>query len=414
MKLIIRSICMILFCVLWLCLGACDSQEKESSVPDTTSAAASTPQPATTPSPSPIPTLKPTPTPAPTPTAAPTATPTPEYRDITDAEYKTLFNEEITEERLAYILQYLPVGSCENGLSAIAAKNVWENFNMTDNMAISEVYDLRFEDNAQTVTGDASKMFAWFGIVNNKGIHNDPSDDSVVIDGDTLTIDNSKATHANRLDPKIVLGKVSENDMYIYYSYSTEFDNRSPDMHRTAVFKKDKTGKYQVSEIVERELWSVAPAPEEYGFSIINIPSEDMTKEYLAMFAAVLQDKCANPQEYYNGSFALAYVDSDDTPELIWMDSMAHFGMVEVYYYSDHNLDMHTYRINYGAFAFLEKENTIWGASPQVDYDAYEWTNFIYNDEDEPTDGLGNGFRVCPENIIKMAKNPELFIISNN
>ena len=126
MKLIIRSICMILICVLWLCLGACDSQEKESSVPDTTPAAASTPQPATTPSPSPIPTLKPTPTPA------PTATPAPEYRDITDAEYKTLFNEEITEERLAYILQYLPVGSCENGLSAIAAKNVWENFNMSE------------------------------------------------------------------------------------------------------------------------------------------------------------------------------------------------------------------------------------------------------------------------------------------
>lgn len=136
MKLIIRCTCMILICVLWLCLGACDSQEKESSVPDTTPAAASTPQPATTPSPSPIPTLKPTPTPAPTPTAAPTATPTatptPEYRDITDAEYKTLFNEEITEERLAYILQYLPVGSCENGLSAIAAKNVWENFNMSE------------------------------------------------------------------------------------------------------------------------------------------------------------------------------------------------------------------------------------------------------------------------------------------
>lgn len=428
MKTGIRTICILMICALFLSMGACGGPDNEpvqsfSALESTASA------PTEAPTQSPTPTPTPTPTPAPTPVPTPTATPKPEYRDITEADYKTLFNEETTAESLAYILQYLPVGPCEDGLSALAAKNVWENFYQTDNTSISEVYDLQFSDDGSTVSGDASKMFAWFGIVNNKGIHNDPSDDSVQVDGNTLTIDNSRATHSDRYYPQIVMGKVSEINMYLYYTYSTEYDGQSPDVHRTAVFQKNETGKYQVTEIVDRELWSVAPAPEEYGFTLADLPSDQegsVASEYLRMYATVLQDKMLHPQDYYKGSFALAYIDGDDIPELVWLNSMAHFGWAEVYYYKDHNLDMQEVTISYGAFSYLEKENVIQGADPQVDYDAYGdqslWLVLIYNDVDKPSDDLaglvdydyGFGFPISQENIMEMAKNPELFIISKN
>lgn len=298
-----------------LCFGACKGGEpSQPAAPE-----AAGPTPSAAPSPTPLPTPSPSPSPSPTPTPVPTPTPAPVYQDITEADYETLFNEAVTKERLGYILQYLPVGSCKEGLSAIAAKNVWEAFNMTDNMAITKLYDIHFEDNAQTVTGDASQMFAWLGIVNNKGIHNDPADDSVVIDGNILTIDNRRAVHADRLNPKISMGKRSETDLYLYYSYSTEFHSAGPNVFRTAVFQKDETGKYQVVEIVEREGGSTAPAKPEYQFSFLT----DQEKESGDIWESLLSSGAFYeyvpqwPMAEVPAQYAVLDIDGDGATELV-------------------------------------------------------------------------------------------------
>lgn len=307
---------LLLICILGMCFSACGSQGKGNGLPAATPKATSTPTP--TEAPTPTPTSTATPTPTPTPTPVPTPTP-PAYREIAEEDYRTLFNRETSSEELAGILQFLPVGSYEEGITAIAAKNAWESVYMTDNMSIGKMFDVQFDYGKNIITGDVSELFAWLGTVNNKNVHNDPVDSSIVVDGSSLTIDLTQCTHKDWYTPEIVMGMISEEDLYLYYTYSTIYDSSVPDVFRTAVFVKDGTGKYQLSQIVDREAGSVAPAKPEYNFSFLS----DQIKESGNIWEGILSSGRIPeyvsqwPVERKITQYAVLDIDGNGTTELV-------------------------------------------------------------------------------------------------
>lgn len=367
-----KGVTLFLICALLLCLGACEEQVEEgSSLPAVTPEVTAAPTPTATPSPAPSPTPEPTPTPTP----LPPPTPVPVYRDITEADYETLFNESTSEEQIAYLIRYLPVGTYENGISAIAAKNVWESVYMTDNTSIDEIYDLEFINEGKTVTGDASKMFAWFGIVNNKGIYNDPADDSVTIEGSTLTIECSGCEHRDWYYPRIVTGKVSDNDLYLYYAYSTDYHSKAPNVHRTALFVKDETGKYQVAEITEREPGSVAPAKPEYNFSLISEQDLQSGNPWKSILAEGSYNSYVSewPMDQTPSQYAILDIDGDGMKELVLSSNVDSIGFttfavltynaeensIEPVMFQEFSEGEHSYTMCHNGLRFSEKYHAL-------------------------------------------------------
>lgn len=309
-----KSIAILLICVLGLCLNACGSRGKGGKLPSTTLGTTVT----STPTASPTPTLTPTPTPEPsaTPTPSPTPTPVPEYRDMTEEDYRTLFNRETSKEELVQILQFMPAGSYAEGIPSGTVKNAWELIYMTDSHGIARMFDgLQFDYENDRVAGDVSELLDWLGTVNNKGFYNDPSESSLTLDGTSVIISLSQSVHQDFYTPKILMGKVSEVDMYIYYSYSTDYSNPLPNVHRTAVFVKDGAGKYQLSEVTDRDAGSTAPAPPEYNFTFLSEGGnvlEDMLLSGGISAYLTQWNGDAPPSQY-----AVIDVDGDGTAELI-------------------------------------------------------------------------------------------------
>lgn len=302
----------LLLLVLPLYFGACGNKRKGNALPATTSGTASTPTPTSLSTPTPAPTS----TPKPSPTPSPTPTPVPEYRDITEEDYRTLFNRETSKEELVQILQFMPAGSYEEGISSVAVKNAFESVYLTGGQTVLDMFDgVQFDYDNDLISGDISELLAWLGIVSSKGIYNDPADGSLKVDGTTLTTAISKCTHRDWVDPKIVMGKVSDADIYIYFSYSTDYSNPLPNVHRTAVFVKDQAGKYQLMEVTDRDAGSTAPAPPEYNFTFLSDGGNVLEDMLLSggISAYLTQWNGEDPPSQY----AALDVDGDGTAELI-------------------------------------------------------------------------------------------------
>lgn len=302
----------LLFLILLLCLNACGGQGNGNDLPSAMPKATATPAPTASPTPTPTPTPEPTATP----TSSPTPTPVPEYRDMTEEDYRALFNRETSKEELVQILQFMPISSYEEGISSVAVKNAFESVYATGGQTVLDMFDgVQFDYDNDLISGDISKLLAWLGIVSNKGIYNDPSDDSLKVDGTILTTAISKCTHRDWISPKIIMGKVSEADMYIYYSYSTDYSNPLPNVHRTAVFIKDEAGKYQLSEVTDRDAGSTAPASPEYNFTFLSEGGnvlEDMLLSGGISAYLTQWNGDAPPSQY-----AVLDVEGDGTAELI-------------------------------------------------------------------------------------------------
>lgn len=129
-------------------------------------------------------------------------------------------------------------------------------------------------------------------------------------------------------------------------------------------------------------------------------------REYLDLYAKVLREKAVRPGTAgWRNCFALGYVNEDDVPDLLCMDSGGHYGSVDVYYYKDGELEKEQCMSIYGEIWYLEK-----GGVVTVERHSGEdgWVQFLY---DWDHDGKHGSYETTIANINRMLNQPELFIL---
>ncbi|MEY8576292.1 S-layer homology domain-containing protein [Oscillospiraceae bacterium 21-37] len=129
-------------------------------------------------------------------------------------------------------------------------------------------------------------------------------------------------------------------------------------------------------------------------------------REYLDLYAKVLREKAVRPGTTgWRNCFALGYVNEDDVPDLLCMDSGGHYGSVDVYYYKDGKLEKEQSVSIYGEIWYLEKGGVV-TAESYLGEDG--WVQFLY---DWDHNGKYGTYETTTANINRMLNQPELFIL---
>lgn len=214
---------------------------------------------------------------------------------MTDAEYDTAFQHEQAKDWLKYLLPLLPEGEMSEGLPIEFARNI-----VGENWATDFVLDpIR---PFMTSGGNIDDDHGWYDLstlvdvndVLGNTLWKDYSlNDFFKLDGNKLIIQYSAMEHFSS-EFQAISGEISESEVHLNYSFWLGYESKQrfmnqyrddggPLLYRTAVFKKDLSGKYKLIAIRTREpkqdevpisyhdaylvacnYWNIEPLGEEY------------------------------------------------------------------------------------------------------------------------------------------------------